>query len=101
MLIEAAVLSLATAWIAFTVAEAVLFAPVRQAAARVSAGLGKLVSCSHCLGFWIALGLVVLYRPRLLTGWRLLDDFLTALIIAWLSTFQAVALSWLMDRAGK
>ncbi|MGH7489834.1 MAG: DUF1360 domain-containing protein [bacterium] len=98
---EAALLSLATAWLAFTVAETALFAPLRQGAGKLSAGLGKLVSCSHCLGFWFALGLVFLYRPRLFAAWPLLDYLLTALAIAWVSSFQAVALSWLMERTGK
>ena len=92
---------MATAWIAFTVADAALFAPLRQWARSRSIWLGRMLSCGHCLAFWIALALVSLYRPRLLAGWPLLDYLLTVLVIAWLSSFQVVILCWLIERAGK
>jgi len=42
-----------------------------------------------------------IYRPRLFVFWWLLDYFLTALLIAWLSGFQWAAMCWLMEKAGK
>ncbi len=57
--------------------------------------------CGSCLGHWVALGLVAIYRPRLFESGWLLDYVLTALVIAWLAAFQWAALCWLMDHAGK
>jgi hypothetical protein len=44
---------------------------------------------------------VAIYRPRLCVFWWLLDYFLTALLIAWLSGFQRAAMCWLMEKAGR
>ncbi len=98
---QVALLSLATAALAFTVCETTLFAGLRAWATGRNAWLGKLAGCGYCLGHWIALGLVAIYRPRLFEAWWPLDYFLTAVCIAWLAAFQWTALCWLMERAGK
>jgi hypothetical protein len=49
----------------------------------------------------VAFVLVAIYRAKLFQLWWLLDYFLTALVIAWLSAFQGILLCWLMDKAGK
>ena len=49
----------------------------------------------------VAFALTAIYRPRLFVFWWPLDYFLTALVIAWLSAFQWVAMCWLMERAGR
>ena len=98
---RAALLSLATACIAFTVSETALFAPLRE---RLRAGfpwLGKLIGCGYCLGCWVAFGLTAMYRPRLFVAWEPLDLLLTALVIAWSAAFQWAALCWLLARTGK
>lgn len=96
-----ALLSVVTAWCAFTLAETALFRPAREWAQRHSEWLGKLLSCGYCLGFWFALGLVAIYRPRIFDFWLPLDLLLTALVVAWLGAFQWAALCWLMQRTGK
>jgi hypothetical protein len=96
-----ALLSVATASIAFTVSETKLFAPVRERLKSRSRFAGDMVSCGYCLGHWIAFALVAIYRPRLFDAWWLLDYFLTALVVAWLAAFQWLALCWLMCKAGK
>jgi hypothetical protein len=53
------------------------------------------------LGHWVAFAFVAIYHPKLFDFWWLLDYFLTALVIAWLSAFQYVLLCWLMEKAGK
>lgn len=99
---DVCLLSLANASLAFTVTETKLFAPLRAWAKSRSAFLGEMLSCGYCLGHWTAFGLTALYRVRLWTGpWPPLDYFLTALVIAWLSAFQWIALCWLMQRTGK
>lgn len=100
-MVLALLLSLPTAWLAFTVSETALFAPFRGWAGHRSPWLGKLVGCGYCLSLWIAVALVALYQPRLFaSGWPI-DHLLTACLVAWLASFQEVALSWLMERAGK
>ncbi|MDH3524507.1 MAG: DUF1360 domain-containing protein [Acidobacteriota bacterium] len=98
---EVALLSSVTGFLAFSVSETKLLAPFREWLAARSAPLGKLVSCGFCTGFWVAVALEAIYRPRLFHAWRPLDLALTAFVIAWLAAFQWLALCWLMDRAGK
>ena len=94
-------LSMANASIAFTVTEARLFRGFREWLKDRNAFLGELCSCGYCLGHWVALGLVAIYRPRLFDAWWLLDYVITAVVIAWLAGFQWAALCVLMEKAGK
>lgn len=94
-------LSLVTASVAFTISETALFAGAREWLHGKSVWLGELAGCGYCVGHWIAFALVAIYRPRLFAAWWLLDYFLTALIIAWLSAFQWAALCWLMEKSNK
>ncbi len=98
---QVALLSVATASIAFGITETKLFSPVREWVKLRSRFWGELICCGYCLGHWIALGLVAIYRPRLFTAWWLLDYVFTALVIAWLAGFQWAALCWLMGKTGK
>lgn len=98
---QVALLSLVTASIAFSITETAAFAGLRKWLQAQSAWLGKLANCGYCLGHWIALALVAVYRPKLFEAWWLLDFFLTALVIAWLAAFQWLVLSWAMEKARK
>jgi hypothetical protein len=98
---QVALLSFATASIAFGITETKLLASVRAWIARRSAILGELFACGYCLGHWVALALVAIYRPRLFEAWWLLDYFIAALVIAWLAGLQWAALCVLMEKAGK
>lgn len=94
-------LSFIAASISFTVTEMKPFLPVRERAKARNSVLGELLSCGYCFGHWVAFALVAIYQPRLFELWWLLDYFLTALIIAWLSGYQWAAMCWLMEKAGK
>ena len=95
-------LSAATACVAFTISETVLFEGFREFVRERSAWLGKLFSCGYCLGHWVALGLVAAYRPRLFFSmWAVLDYGLTVLLVAWAAAFQWVALAILFRTGGK
>jgi hypothetical protein len=94
-------LSFVAASISFTVAESRLFLPLREWMKRRNSYLGELLSCGYCLGHWVSFGLVAIYQPKLFNSWWLLDYFLTALVIAWLSAFQWIVLSFLMGKTGK
>lgn len=94
-------LSVVTASVSFTVTETKLFLPLREWTKAGSPFFGDLLSCGYCFGHWVAFALVAVYQPRLFAGWWLLDYFLTALIIAWLSAFQWLLMCWLMAKVEK
>jgi hypothetical protein len=94
-------LSFVTASISFTVTETKLFIQVREWVKGKNSFLGELFSCGYCFCHWAAFALVIIYQPRLFDSWCLLDYFLTALIIAWLSSLQWALMCWLMEKAGK
>jgi hypothetical protein len=94
-------LALATASISFTITETKLFKPFRTWIGQHCAFAGDLFSCGYCLGFWISFVLVAVYQPRLFQKWLLLDLFLSAIIIGWLSGIQWIIMCWLMEKSGK
>jgi hypothetical protein len=94
-------LSLATASISFTICETKMFKSFREWIKARNSFLGELFSCGYCLGYWVSFALVAIYRPRIFEFWRLLDYFLTALVIAWIAAFQWITLCRLMQKAGK
>jgi hypothetical protein len=100
-MVEVALLSCVTAWIAFTLSEAAVFESAREWAKSRSRWLGKLLGCGYCLGFWIALALETIYQPRVLRSWWPLDHLLTALVIAWLAGAWWAVMCWLTRAAGK
>jgi hypothetical protein len=94
-------LSLVCASVSFTAVETKFFKGVREWLAGKSRFFGDLFSCGYCFGHWVAFALVAVYRPRLFDFWWLLDYFLTALVIAWLSGIQWALMCWLMQKIGK
>jgi len=94
-------LSFVTGSISFTMTEARLFRPLREWLRSKNRFAGELFSCGYCLGHWVAFILVAVYQPRLFQAWWLLDFVLTALVVAWMSALQWVAMCWLMQKAGK
>ncbi len=94
-------LSFVTASISFTLTETKLFLPLREWMKRKNSTLGGLLSCGYCFSHWVAFALVAIYQPELFELWWLLDYFLTALAIAWLSAFQWIFMCWLMKNLGK
>lgn len=94
-------LSFVAASVSFTVTETKLFLPSREWIKKKNAILGELFFCSYCFAHWVAFTLVAIYKPKLFESWWLLDYFLMAIIIAWLSAFQLAFLCWLMEKASK
>ena len=104
-------LSLACASVSFTVTETKVFEPLREWVKRKNTFLGELISCGYCFGYWTAFGLtavlaVALRNPGGLLGfpsglWQVIDYFLTALIIAWISGIQWAVMCVIMDKTGK
>jgi hypothetical protein len=93
-------LSFVTASISFTVTETKLFKPLREWVKKKSVFLGDLLCCGYCFGHWVAFVLVAIYKPRLFEFWWLMDYFLTAIVIAWLSGIQWALMCWLMEKTG-
>jgi H+/Cl- antiporter ClcA len=81
-------LSFVTAAISYTVTETKLFRPLREWLQRKNSFLGELISCGYCFGFWVALVITIIYRPRLFDLWWPLDYLLTATVIFWLGGIQ-------------
>jgi hypothetical protein len=94
-------LSFVTGSISYTFTETKLFRPLRDWTKNQNHFFGELFGCGYCVGHWVAFGLVAIYRPKLFETWWLMDYFLTALTIAWLSAFQWVLMCWFMNKAGK
>jgi hypothetical protein len=94
-------LSLVTASMSFTITETKIFAPLRLWMKSRSRFFGDLLSCGYCLGHWIALILVILFKPTLFQTWWLLDYFFVILIIAWVAGFQWALMCLVMKTAGK
>jgi hypothetical protein len=74
---------------------------VRESAKERSEFWGELLSCGYCFGHWVAFALIAIYQIKLFEAWWLLDYFLTAIFIAWLSAFQWILMCWIFDRTGK
>lgn len=100
-MLEVVYLSFVTASISFTVTETRVFQSFRGWIKDRNRLLGDLFSCGYCFGHWVSFGLTAIYTPRLFQYWRLLDYFLTALIIAWFAGIQWAIMCWLMDKTGK
>ncbi len=98
---DVAMLSIVTASISFTVTETKLFKPLRKWVRVKNPFFGEMVCCGYCLGHWVAFGLVAIYRPKLFESWWLLDYFCTAIVIAWLGSFQWVVMCWLIEKVNK
>jgi hypothetical protein len=94
-------LSLVTASISFTITETKIFKPLREWTKSKNVFLGELISCGYCFDHWVAFVLVAIYQTKLFEVWWLMDYFLTALVIAWIASFQWALMCLLMDKAGK
>jgi len=90
-----------TASVSFTISETKLFAAPRAYILKKFTLLGELLSCGYCLGHWVALLLIILYRPRLFHYFWPLDYFISVLLVAWLAAFQWLVLCLLMKKAAK
>lgn len=72
-LYQVAVLALATSAISVTVSKSRVFASPRNWIASRSSWLGELMSCSYCTSHWVAIALIAIYRPAIVTQWIVVD----------------------------
>lgn len=94
-------LSMVTASISFTISESYLFSSIREYIKDRNEILGHLFSCGYCLSHWVAFILVAIYQYKIFNGFFIIDYFLTALIISWISAFQWAALCLFMEKLNK
>lgn len=72
-LYQVAILALATAAVSVTTSKSRVFASAREWIASRNNWLGELVSCSYCTSHWVAIVLVAIYRPVLISQWIVID----------------------------
>lgn len=101
MAVNIILLSMVTASIAFTLSETRAFEWMRHWLVRHCWRLAELVRCGYCLAQWIGFLMTGMFRPRLFHCWAPLDYVFTALVIAWLASWQWAAMCWLLRQAGK
>ncbi len=84
---QIAFFALAVAAISVTISKSKLFASVRAWISEKNQRLGHLVSCAYCTSHWVAMPLIVIYRP-------IVVPFLSAvdLIVSWLALVAIAAL---------
>lgn len=78
---QTVVLALAIAAWSVTTSRARVFAGVRSWIADRNSWLGELVACPYCTCHWLALGLTLAYRPRLVQLWLPLDLLVTVFVM--------------------
>jgi len=97
-------LSLVASTTSVTIGKARIFREVRRLACAWSPWLGELLHCPYCLSHWIALALVLAYRPSLVRGTFPVLDALVGLfvIVALASVWSRLICDALdaMDRLG-
>lgn len=93
-------LSVASAAISYTVADALIFKPVREWISKKSNFFGHLVCCGYCTGFWVSFILEIIFRPNLF-GIPVIGHVLTSFVIAWLSGLQWIIMCILVMKADK
>jgi hypothetical protein len=55
--------------------------------------LGKLFTCPYCMSHWVALGAMLVYRPRMIVSNSLIADYLvTGFALAGLSALFAATI---------
>lgn len=84
------VLSLAISSISMTICKAKIFSSFREHVSKMNTWCGGLVKCPYCLSHWISLLFVVLYRPKIIQKFFLLDYFVTIFVIVSLASFWSL-----------
>jgi hypothetical protein len=69
--------------------------PMRSTVGSVALFFWQLITCSYCLGHWVAAALLVALPVRLFGIWGPVDYALTWLVVAWLAGLQSMAATWL------
>ena len=93
-------LSMASAAISYTVADAMIFKPLRCWVLSKNTFIGHLISCGYCLGFWVCFFLEAIFQPNLFDI-KIAGHILTAFIMAWMSGAQWILMAIAMKISGK
>ena len=93
-------LSIASAAISYTVADALIILPFRKWIEKKSDFLGHLFCCGYCMSFWVSFILEGIFQPNLF-GIPIIGHILTSFCIAFLSGLWWVAMVILIKIADK
>lgn len=91
---------MASAAISYTVADALIFKPIREWVASKSDFLGHLICCGYCTGYWVAFALELIFQPNLFDI-KIIGHLLTSFVIAWLSGLQWIIMVILTKKGDK
>ena len=94
-MIKAILLSMVVASISFFISHSQLLEKLRERIGRSSTFLWQLITCSYCLGHWVAAALLILMPVRLFgVAWQV-DFILSWIVISWMAGLQSLAASQL------
>lgn len=82
---DISMLALATAAISVTISRAKIFKSAREYVAGRSEWFGELISCHYCLSHWVAITMVLIYRPLLVQAWLPVDVAVMVFVVVALS----------------
>jgi len=95
MMIKALLLSMVVASISFFMSHSQLLEGFRDRIGKFNVFLWQLITCSYCLGHWVAAALLILMPVRLFGVVWQVDYLFTWLIISWMAGLQSLAASQL------
>ncbi len=96
---KAILLSMVVASISFFISHSQLLKKFRDQICVAEKGVFfyNLITCSYCLGHWVAIVILVLFPTRLFGISAPVDYFWTWLVISWLAGLQSLVASRLWD----
>ena len=95
-LTKAILLSMVVASISFFISHCQLLEKFREWLGNLTETfLWQLITCSYCLGHWIAAIVLIIFPMKLLGIWGPADYVLTWLVVSWLAGLQSLAASQL------
>jgi len=96
-MIKAILLSMVAASVSFSISHSQLLEKFRGRIYKAERGVFfyNLISCSYCLGHWVAAVLLIIFPMKLFGIFSPVDYFLTWLVIGWLAGLQSLAASQL------
>lgn len=82
------VISFAAASISYTITQTELFVPIRNLANKMGHMIGYLFHCFYCMGHWVIIIAVLIYKPIIInSGHMVVDLIVTGFFIVTLMTF--------------
>jgi len=97
-IIKAILLSMVVASVSFFISHTQLLEKKRKQIWWRNKFIPELLSCSYCLGHWVAVVVLLIVPVKLFGIFWPLDYIMTWLIISWIAGLQSLAMSRLWDK---